>query len=84
MCAALDGGSMNGSVAGHRPPYAHNPVVCGVFCVFVSILLLYFCTYLCFVQGRRPPAIAHRSCLWCVFGDCVYQTMLLLYIPLSQ
>ena len=112
---ALDGVSMNGSVSGHRPPDAHNPVVCGALCVFCLsyyctfvhtlvlskvagrrpmrvavvcgaffLLLLYFCTYLCFVQGHRPPAIAHQSCLWCVFGDCVYQTMLLLYIPLSQ
>ena len=75
---ALDGGSMNGSVAGHRPPDAHNPVVCGAFCVFVSILLLYFCTYLGFVQGRRPPAQARRSCLWCVF----FTTIVLLYVPL--
>ena len=78
VCVLLDGGSMNGSVAGHRPPDAHNPVVCGAFCVFVSILLLYFCTYLGFVQGRRPPAHARRSCLWCVF----YTTIVLLYVPL--
>ena len=35
VCVLLDGGSMNESGA-------HNPVVCGAFCVFVSILLLYF------------------------------------------
>ena len=77
VCVLLDGGSMNESGA-------HNPVVCGAFCVFVSILLLYFCTYLGSVRGRRPPAGAHCSCLWCVLRVCIYQTMLLLYIPLSR
>ncbi len=40
-------------VAGRQP--VRIAVVCDAFC----ILLLYFCTYLCFLQGHRPPAIAH-------------------------